>query len=548
MVAVFLGVVAVLIWHLAALQVLPGEERGFAFLQQQGQARSLRAEKINAYRGIITDRNGEILAVSTPVKSLFVNPQRLDMARVPELARHLKLDQQQLEAKLARYADKQFMYLKRHLPPQEISGVVDLGIPGIQVEEEFQRYYPAGEVAAHIVGFTNIDERGQEGMELALEKWLAGTPGSKRVVKDLKGNVVRDLGVVRAAASGNDVKLSIDLRLQYLAYRELKAAINAQGAASGSVVMLDVRTGEILAMANQPSYNPNNRSRVNPEQLRNRAMIDLFEPGSTMKPFTVLTALETGRYKPGTIIDTNPGYFRVANKTYTDFKNYGLMDLTQIIKKSSQVGISKLAMDLDPNVVRDTFYRVGLGQATGIGYPGEAVGHLPSRTKWYPTERASMAFGYGLSVTPLQLAQAYNVLASRGIFRPASLLKREAEVPHVRVASETYTNEILKMLKAVTEDGGTATRARLDSYSTAGKTGTSHKVTEQGYADDKYVAFFAGMAPAENPDIVIVVVINEPPAEHYYGGEAAAPIFARIVEGALRLRNVAPSTPQMAVQ
>lgn len=546
--AVLILLAGSLIWHLAHLQVIPGKERGFDFLQKQGQARSLRSEKINAYRGIITDRNGEILAVSTPVKSIFVNPQRLDFDRVAELAEAVDMGLEALQSRLSRYADKQFMYIKRHMPPQDASQVLALAIPGVYAEEEYQRYYPAGEVVAHIVGFTNLDEHGQEGMELALNEWLAGTPGMKRVVKDQKGNVVRDLGVMRAAASGKDVQLSIDLRLQYLAYRELKAAVAAQQAASGSIVILDVHTGEILAMANQPSYNPNNRSQVSPEQMRNRAVTDLFEPGSTMKPFTILAALESGRYTVDSEINTNPGYFRVANKTYTDIRNYGMMNLTAIITKSSQVGVSKIAMDLDPNVVRDTFYRVGFGQGTGIGYPGEAIGYLPDRAKWYPTERAAMAFGHGLNVTTLQLAQAYNVLASGGLFRGASLLKLTEETSAERVIEQKHAVDIVKMLKTVTEKGGTATRAHLDSYTTAGKTGTTHKVTSHGYAYDKYVAFFAGMAPAENPDIVVVVVIDEPPADHYYGGEAAAPVFASVVESALRLRNVAPSGQQVAAK
>lgn len=534
-----------LTWHLAHLQVVPGAEKGFTFLQKQGQARTLRQEKINAYRGVITDRNGELLAVSTPVKSLFANPQRLDRARLPELAKALSIAEAQLAEKLDQYADKQFVYLKRHMPPQEAENVLALNIPGVSAEEEFQRYYPAGEVAAHIVGFTDVDERGREGMELALDEWLAGAPGVKEVIKDLKGNVVKDLGVTRAASSGNDVKLTIDLRLQYLAYRELKAAIKSQGAVSGSVVVLDAQSGEVLAMANQPSYNPNNRNNIKPAQLRNRAVTDLFEPGSTMKPFTVVAALETGRYQPWTKIDTNPGWFHVAGKTYTDKRNLGVIDLTTLIQKSSQVGTTKLALDLDPNHVREVFYRLGLGQSTGIGFPGEAIGFLPNKEKWYTTERAAMAFGHGLSVTPLQLAQAYTTMANDGVLRPVSLVKQKELPEGSQVIEPKHAQQVMSMLKKVTQEGGTATRAQIKAYDVAGKTGTTHKVSERGgYAEDKYVAFFAGVAPADDPSIVVVVVVNEPPAKHYYGGEAAAPVFARVAEGALRLLNVAPSVQE----
>lgn len=537
-----------LIWHLAHLQVIPNTDRGFAFLQEQGAARTLREEAIRAYRGVISDRNGEILAVSTPVKSLYANPQRLDMTRLPELAQALGTSQQSLGAKIARYADKQFVYLERSLPPQDADRVMALNIKGVAAEEEFKRYYPAGEVAAHIVGFTDIDERGQEGMELALDDWLAGAPGVRQVVKDLKGNVVRDLGVTRAASSGNDVQLSIDLRLQYLAYRELKNSIAEQGAVSGSIVMMDVHSGEVLAMVNQPSYNPNNRSQIYPDQLRNRALTDEFEPGSTVKPFTVLAALESGRYTPGTKIDTNPGYWRVSNKTYSDFRNYGVIDLTTLITKSSQVGITKLALDLPADDIRNVLYRVGFGQATGTGFPGEAIGKLPNRRKWHPTEHAAMAFGHGLSVTALQLAQAYTAIASGGVSRSSSILK-QGEIPSgERTMSPQHAQQVLNMLKTVTQKGGTATRAQIKAYPSAGKTGTAHKVGANGYADDKYVALFAGMAPADDPQIVVVVIVNEPPVEHYYGGEAAAPVFARVTEGALRLLQVPPNQTEMAAR
>ena len=538
---VLLAMAGALLWHLANLQVLPNKEKGFEFLQKQGVARSVRQEVLPAYRGKIVDRHGEVLAVSTPVTSIYANPQVFDMERTSELAGALGVSHKNLLEKLSHYANKQFVYLARHLPPHLADQILSLDIAGVAGEKEFERYYPAGEVTAHLVGFTDIDDQGQEGMELALNEWLAGSQGVKQVVKDLKGNVVKDLGVRRAARSGKDLQLSIDLRLQYLAYRELKNAIAEQGAASGSIVMLDVHSGEVLAMANQPSYNPNNRKILHPRQLRNRALTDVFEPGSTMKPFTIVAALESGKYSPSSTINTSPGYWRVGGKTYSDFKDYGVMDLTTVIKKSSQVAISKLAMDLPPDSVRDVFFRVGLGQASGIGFPGEAVGQLPSRSKWHPTERAAQAFGHGVSVTALQLAQAYTVLANGGVFRSTSILKLDSAPRGERVMKTRQTKQVLKMLEAVTEKGGTATRARIPSYPVAGKTGTTHKIGSGGYADSKYVAVFAGIAPANDPRIVTVVVVDEPPEEHYYGGEAAAPVFAKATEGALRILQVEPT-------
>ncbi len=529
-----------LVWHLAHLQVLPGAEKGYLFLQKQGQARTLRTQKINAYRGVIMDRNGELLAVSSPVISIFANPQEVNPAQVPRLAKALGMSEKALRSRLKTYANKQFVYLARHMPPQEAAPILAMKLRGVSAEEEYQRYYPSGEVAAHIVGFTDINDRGQEGMELALNEWLSGAPGAKQVVKDLRGNVIKDLGLLRASEPGKDVRLSIDLRLQYLAYRELKAAVAEQGAKAGSVVILDVATGEILAMANQPSYNPNDRSQLHPQQMRNRAVTDVLEPGSTLKPFTVVAALETGRYTPETEINTHPGYLQVGSKTLLDHRNYGVLDVTTILTKSSQVGISKIALDLEPERIRNLLERMGLGQATGIGFPGEAVGVLPNPPRWSDIERAALAFGHGVSVTALQLAQAYAAIASGGELRPVSLLKRSEAPSGHRVTTEKYANQVRKMLKTVTEPGGTATRAQIEAYGVAGKTGTAHKVGESGYLASSYVALFAGMAPADKPEVVAVVIIDEPSDGKYYGGEAAAPVFANVVEGALRLMHVPP--------
>jgi cell division protein FtsI (penicillin-binding protein 3) len=537
-----------LIIHLSRIQVLPGQERGHDFLQAAGQARTLREEKINAYRGVITDRNGELLAISTPVVTIAVNPQVISPDGITLLARALNIPHKTLTDKLQSYANKQFMYIARQIPPYEAAPVEKLKINGVIIQREYQRYYPAGEVTAHIVGFTNIDDHGQEGMELALDDHLAGELGVQRLIKDLKGNVVKDLGIIKPATPGGNVALSIDLRLQYLAYRELKAAMVKQKAVSGSIVMLDVHTGEILAMANQPSYNPNDRSHVHPSETRNRAVTDVIEPGSTVKPFTVMAALETGLYSPDTIINTSPGSVRVGSKTFVDPRNYGAIDLSTVIQKSSQVGISKLALALPPDLVRSMFERLGFGQSTGTGFPGESIGLLPNRRRWSPVETATLAFGYGLTVTPLQLAQSYSTIANEGESRPVSLLKLDTPPPATRLVDAQIARQIAAMLKRVTEQGGTATRAQTSAYLTAGKTGTAHKVGKYGYADDKYVATFAGIAPANDPRVVTVVVVNEPHSGHYYGGEAAAPVFASVTDSALRLLNIPPNNSQLVAK
>lgn len=539
---------AAMVWHLAHLQVMPGQERGYDFLQQQGQSRTLRQEKINAYRGMITDRNGELLAVSTPVQSIFVNPQKFDNQDIPRLAKALKLPLNDVEKKITANADRKFVYLARKLPPHDALEITRLQIPGVGIEEEYERYYPAGEVAAHLVGFTNIDDHGQEGMELALDGWLTGSAGVKEVIKDLKGNVVKELGLKKAAVAGKDVQLSIDLRLQYAAHKALKAQVEERGALSGSVVVLNAKSGEVLAMANQPSFNPNNRTNVPLNNMRNRAVTDLVEPGSTIKPFTVMAALETGRYKPETIINTHPGYLQVGSKTLKDKHNLGAIDLTTIIQKSSQIGISKLALDLEPQSVRDLLHKCGFGEITGVGFPGESAGILPSHAKWQPIERATLAFGMGMSATPLQIARAYLMIANQGQFHNVSLLKQDGKTLQDKkpeqVVSARVAGQMNEMLKAVVQPGGTAYRSRLESYSFSGKTGTAHKVDSTGYAENKYVAIFAGMAPADNPEIVAVVVINEPTIGGYYGGEVAAPVFAKVADQSLRLMNVPPALPR----
>jgi cell division protein FtsI (penicillin-binding protein 3) len=546
--ALLAALVFLLIWRVLSLQVLD-TERGYDFLQNQGDARTVRTEHIPAYRGVISDRNGEPLAVSTPVSSIWINPKQLikDPSRWPELSRAMGMGFEQLQNKINKNSRRGFIYLRRHMSPHEADKIVALGIVGVNVQREYKRYYPTGEVAAHIVGFTNIDDQGQEGVELAFDSWLQGESGSKRVLKDLHGNIFRDIDQAQQAKPGQDLMLSIDMRLQTLAYRELKTAMSRVEAKAGSIVMLDAVTGEILAMVNRPSFNPNNRRSLKPASMRNRAMTDVFEPGSTVKPFTVVAALETGRYTPASKIDTNPGYIRVGKKSLLDPVNYGVIDITAVLTKSSQVGISKLALDLDEQAVWEVFSRFGLGASTGSGFPGERAGLLPNRPRWRPIERVNFAFGYGLAVTPLQLAQAYSVLASGGVFRTASLLRLEQSSAGEQVISKPIAAQLINMLETVTHKGGTATRATIDAYTVAGKTGTVHKVgVKGGYADSRYLALFAGIAPASNPRIVTVVMIDEPHLDKYHGGESAAPIFANVVADALRILNVKPDKIESA--
>lgn len=543
LVLVLLVLPFVALWHIAGLQVLSDMDKGYEFLQGQGKARTVRTESIPAYRGVITDSRGEPLAVSTPVVTLWANPQVVDpyAQGLSQLAKKLSMSRKDLQQRLARYANKEFMYLARQVAPGLAEEILNLEIPGIYGKGEYKRFYPAGEVTSQLVGFTNIDDQGQEGMELAFDGVLTGVSGSKKVLKDLKGRVIKDLALVRSEKPGENLALSIDLRLQYTAYRELKAAVAKHKAASGSVVMLDVKTGEVLAMANQPSFNPNDRSQLSSAALRNRAITDLVEPGSTMKPLTVLAALESGKFSPETIIDTNPGYISVGRKTFLDHKNYGEIDLTTLLMKSSQVGTTKLALELEPEHVRDMFFRMGLGQSPGTGFPGESPGSLPQHRKWKPVERANFAFGHGLSATALQMAQAYAVLANDGVRKPLTLLKTEKIPEGEQVADAKLVSKLREMMSNVTRTGGTATRAAIPSYDVAGKTGTVHKVGKYGYEKNRYVAMFAGMVPAENPRLVTVVIINDPQGGQYYGGEVAAPVFANVTADALRMLKIPPA-------
>lgn len=531
----------VLVARIVNLQVID-IEGGYKFLQAQGLARTVRTETIRAHRGIIFDRHGEPLAVSTPVVSISANPRvvPMDHAGLAKAAKVLGMSSRKLKARLAANKGRSFIYLKRRMPPADADKILALRIPGVQGTPEYKRYYPAGEVTSHLLGFTNIDDQGQEGIELTYNEHLRGTPGAKQVVKDLLGNTISDYQHVRSAEPGNNLQLTIDLRIQYLAYRALKRAVQRSGAASGSLVLADVHTGDILAMVNEPAFNPNNRAQFKPSRLRNRAVIDLIEPGSTVKPFTMVAALESGKFSPRTEIDTSPGHFRVGRKTYLDPVNYGVVDLTKIITKSSQVGMTKVALALEGDDIRSVFHRLGLGQATGTGFPGEGVGMLPSPRHWKDLEKVTLAFGYSLSVTPLQLVQAYSVLGNSGERRPLRILSDSPQVPGEQVIAPAVSDAVLDMLKTVALEGGTAQKAAIPAYSFAGKTGTVHKAGVGGYLEDQYMAYFAGLAPANNPRIVGVVVINEPKGEEYHGGQVAAPAFAGVIGDALRLTGVAP--------
>jgi cell division protein FtsI (penicillin-binding protein 3) len=538
LVTVFFGLMAAtLVARAVYLQVLDKD-----FLNQQADTRHLRTEKISAHRGTIYDRNGEPLAISTPVDSIWANPKQFAPAvdSVPKLAHALGVDSQMLMRRITRSMDKEFLYLKRHLNPEQAKEVLDLKLPGINVQREYRRYYPASEVTGHLVGFTDIDDEGQEGLELAFNHWLAGESGAKRVLKDRLGRSIENVASIRPPHHGKDLRTSIDLRLQYLAYRTLKAAIKTHNARSGSIVVLDVKTGEVLAMVNQPTYNPNDRSQFAAERYRNRAITDIFEPGSSLKPLVVAAALESGQYRPSSIIDTAPGFIVVGPKKIEDTRNLGRISLTTILARSSNVGITKLAMTLQPDQLWDTMTHFGLGELTTSGFPGESAGMLTHYSNWRPISQATLAYGYGVSMTPLQLAQAYAAIGDHGNLRPISLVALDQPAEGEQVISADTANSVRRMLEEVVRPGGTGTKAAIEGYRVAGKTGTAWKFASGGYSEDKYISIFAGMAPASNPRLATVVVIDEPGGELYYGSDVAAPVFADVMSESLRLLAVAP--------
>lgn len=530
-----------LVGKAVAVQIL-----GKDFYQKQGDARYLREISMPAYRGMISDRNGEPLAVSTPVVSLWAVPGEVlqeGRERIPELAEALGIGVEPLMQRLAQRADKEFVYLKRHISPDEAATVTDLDVPGVHAQREFRRYYPAGEALAHVIGYTDIDDRGQEGLELAFEDWLAGKPGRKRVIQDRRGHRVEDVDLLAAAEPGKDLVLSIDRRIQYLAYRELKAAILEHHASGGSVVVMDVPTGEILAMVNQPSYNPNQRDRQRGSNVRNRSATDVFEPGSVIKAFTVAAALESGKVTPETRIDTSPGQIQVAGGyTIKDIHSYGSLTVTGILTKSSNVGAIKLAQQIPDENLYDLFHRFGFGKITGSGFPGESPGVLPDYKRWRPVEKLSLSYGYGLSVTALQLATAYTALANGGRMREPTFVKGGSN-PDTAIIDPALAQTLLAMLETVTMPGGTAGKAAIPYYRVAGKTGTSRKAGAGGYQQSRYLSLFAGLAPVSAPRLACVIVINDPQGSVFYGGVVAAPVFGRVIGGALRLMDVPPDSP-----
>lgn len=535
-VLIFGFIAVVLAWRAIDLQLTHKE-----FLQDRGDARYLRVVEIPAHRGMITDRRGEPLAISTPVESVWGEPRAMVQHREywDKLASLINTTTDHLEALILPRLDREFVYLKRHISPQAAAALRKAKLPGIGLLEEQRRYYPTAEVTAHTLGFTNVDDAGQEGIELAYDKTLRGEPGSRKVIKDRLGRIIEYVEQVKPMQAGHDLTLSIDKRIQYIAYRELKAAVHRHNAEAGSMVVLDPNTGEVLALVNQPSFNPNNRGDLKGDHYRNRAVTDLFEPGSTIKPITIAAALESGRFAPGTPIDTSPGYFKVGRHIVSDARNFGLLDVAGVITKSSNVGVSKIALSLDAEYIWQIFNGVGFGNATGIGLPGESLGRLNDPRYWGDIERATMAFGYGLSMNLVQLARAYMVLAADGILRPLSITKVERPVPGRRVLSADTARKIRKMLSRVVTEG-TGRAAAVPGYRVAGKTGTVHKSTSRGYAEDRYFSLFAGMLPASNPQLVAVVVIDEPKGGEHYGGRVAAPIFARVMGAATRILRITP--------
>ena len=531
----------VLVWRAVDQQIFETD-----FLQQEGQRRHLRVTEVPAHRGMIRDRRGEALAVSTPVESVWANPRRFkpDGAQLVALAKALGRDAREMFDFLRAREDRSFVYLMRRVNPgvaEQVRALVEKEeLQGIGLQREYRRYYPSGEVFSHVIGFTNIDDQGQEGMELAYDKWLQGTPGSKRVIRDGRARAVKDVESIKAPKAGKDLMLSLDWRLQYLAYRELKTAVTANKALSGSAVILDVRSGEVLAMVNQPSYNPNDFSGRRGGGLRNRAMTDLFEPGSTMKPFTVAAALEMGKIGSNTRVDTSPGSLKVGDAVISDPRNYGVIDVSTVIRKSSNVGMSKIALDLPGQRLMQMFHDLGFGNPTSSGFPGERNGLLKVGRRPSQLDKAMMSFGYGLSVTTLQLARAYSVLAADGVIRPVSLMRLDQPPPGERVLDAETARKVRKMLQSVVSREGTAPEAAIKGYRVAGKTGTAKKSIKGGYADDRYTAVFAGMVPAENPRLVMVVMIDEPSAGEFYGGQVAAPVFSKVMSGALRILNIPP--------
>lgn len=537
-IAVFAVACAALLLRAIDLQVLERD-----FLTKQGEQRQVRTLTESANRGMITDRHGEPLAISAPVQTAWANPQDLmgQRARWPDLAAALEVEPDWLEERIEARASREFIYLRRQMLPDQAERVAALRIQGVGLTREFRRYYPHGEATSHVLGYTNIDDQGQEGVELAFDQWLAGHPGAKRVLRDRYGRSIRDVASIRTARDGNTLALTLDQRLQYLAYRELKTAVAEHNARGGSAVLLDARSGEILALANQPGFNPNNRGAIRSDRARNRAITDTLEPGSVMKPFTVAAALDAGVVDANATLETGPGTMRVGRLTVRDLRDYGTIDLTTLIARSSNVGATQLALETPADRFWETLHQAGFGQAPGTHFPGEASGRLRDFTTWREVEQATLGYGYGLSLSPLQMAASYTAFANDGervpvrLVRTADDLRESAQVMTPRTA-----RQVLAMMEHVIGTEGTARQAAIDGYRVAGKTGTSRKSGPGGYTEDRYFSSFVGLAPASDPRFVMAVVIDEPDAGVYYGGAVAAPVFRNVVGSALRMFNVRP--------
>ncbi|WP_028994333.1 peptidoglycan D,D-transpeptidase FtsI family protein [Azonexus hydrophilus] len=514
------------------------------FLQEKGDSRYLRDIEISASRGKVTDRNGDMLAVSTPMRSIWAIPsdaRTMSGEQKRQLAELVELKPRELDARLA--SEKNFVFVKRQVPPQVAEQIAALKLPGVHQEKEYRRFYPAGEMTAHLVGFTGVDDKGLEGVELAFQQALLGRAGARTVIRDRRGNIIEDVGATRPPRDGSDVVLAIDSKIQYLAYSHLKATVTESKAKGGGVVVLDTRTGEILALVNWPTYNPNNRARLSGEQLRNRAVTDTFEPGSTLKPFTVALGLEKGKYRYDSVVDVSPGRITVGRAVISDIHPHKELTVAQIVQKSSNVGTTKMALSMPPEAMWEMFDNLGFGKSPQLGFPGEVGGRLRAWKNWRPIEQATMSYGHGISMSLIQLARAYTVFARDGDIVPASLLRVDAPVVRGQpVFSAQTARELRAMLELVVMPGGTALKAAVPGYRVGGKTGTAHKL-EGGVYANKYIASFVGIAPISNPRLVVAVMIDEPSAGQYYGGQIAGPVFSSVMGGALRTLGVAPDAP-----
>jgi cell division protein FtsI (penicillin-binding protein 3) len=533
----FLLLLAALIWRMLDLTVLHRQ-----FLLGQGEARSIRTIDIPAYRGMITDRQGTPLAVSTPVQSVWVNPKTFSphAKQLSELSRLLGISLKRLVTRVKRASSREFLYLHRQLPPMLAKKIEQLKIPGINFQQEFKRYYPEADSIAQLIGFTNIDDAGLEGLELVYQDWLMGVNGKKRVLKDRMGQIIDELGVLKEPRSGHDLPLSIDRRIQYLAYHELQLTLEKFAAKSGSVIVIDTQNGEILAVANYPSFNPNARGRYTHDSYRNKAITDTFEPGSVIKPFSIASALGSGLVKLEDIIDTRPSWMIVYGHTIRDVHNYGVLDVTGVLQHSSNVGVTKMTLLSPPEQLIGLLQRSGFGQRTESGYPGESDGVMVKVKDANPFVLATLSFGYGLSVTALQLAKGYLIFANKGRLLPVTLLHNETTTVGEQVLNEKIANQVLAMMEAVLGNEGTGKLARIPGYRVAGKTGTARIASKNGYEANRHIASFVGIAPVSQPRLIVVVVIHEPTRNSYYGSTVAAPLFAQIMSGALRILEVPP--------